>query len=80
MNSVRLNNLSLKNQRFTPSGWKTIGIRKFEFVAKTQFLSIQILGTYGVQSSHFEKKHFYPNGPNHVFINKKIFVILLQKL
>ena len=39
MNSVRLNNLSLKNQRFTPSGWKTIGIRKFEFVAKTQFLS-----------------------------------------
>ena len=23
---------SLKYQRFTPSGWKNIGIRKFEFV------------------------------------------------
>ena len=35
MNSVRSNNLRLKYQRFTPSGWKDIGIRKFEFVAKT---------------------------------------------
>ena len=39
MNSVRLNNLSLKYQRFTPSSVsKYIGITKFEFVAKTQFL------------------------------------------
>ena len=38
MNTVRSNNLSLKNQRSTPSGFKDIGIRKFEFVAKTQFL------------------------------------------
>jgi len=29
----------LKSQRFTLSGYKDIGIRKFEFVAKTQFLS-----------------------------------------
>jgi len=38
MNSDRSNNLSLKYQRFTPSDREGIGIRKFEFVAKTQFL------------------------------------------
>ena len=38
MNFCRSNNQSLKYQRFTPSGWKDLEIRKFEFVAKTQFL------------------------------------------
>ena len=38
LNSVRSNNVSLKYQRPTPSGCKDIGIRIFEFVAKTQFL------------------------------------------
>ena len=38
MNSVRSNYLSLKYARFTPSGCKYKEIRKFEFVAKTQFL------------------------------------------
>ena len=38
MNYVRSNSLSLKNQMFTLSYCKDIGIRKFEFVAKTQFL------------------------------------------
>ena len=38
MNSVRSNYLSLKYQSYTPSGCKDIGIRKFESVAKTQFL------------------------------------------
>ena len=38
INSVRSNSLSLKYQRFTPSGCEAIGVRKFEFVAKTQFL------------------------------------------
>ena len=38
MNSFRLNNDSLKHQRFTTSDCKDIGIRKSEFVAKTQFL------------------------------------------
>ena len=37
MNSVRSNSVSLKYQRPTPSGCKDIGVRKFEFVAKTQF-------------------------------------------
>ena len=38
MNSVRPKNLSLKYKRFTSSDRKDIGIRKFEFVTKTQFL------------------------------------------
>ena len=38
MNPDRSNNLSLKYQRFTPLGCKDIGIRKFKFVSKTQFL------------------------------------------
>ena len=38
MNYVRLNNLSLKYQRLSPSSWKDISIRKSEFVTKTQFL------------------------------------------
>ena len=43
MNSVGLNNLSLK-KRFTPSGCNIVGIRKlFEFVAKNQFLYDKIL-------------------------------------
>ena len=38
MNSVRMNILSLKYERFSPTGCKDIGNRTFEFVAKTQFL------------------------------------------
>ena len=38
MNSVRLDNLSLKYQRFTLLGCRYIRISKFDFVAKTQFL------------------------------------------
>ena len=38
MNAVRLNNVSLKYQRFTSSGYKVIGFTKIEFVAKSQFL------------------------------------------
>ena len=39
MISVRSNNLILKYQRFTPSGFKYIGLRTFKFVANTQFLN-----------------------------------------
>ena len=42
INSVRSNSLSLKYQRFTPSGCEVIAVRKFEFVAKTQFLCLFI--------------------------------------
>ena len=38
INFVMSNNLSLKYQRYTPSGSKDIRIKKFEFVAKIQFL------------------------------------------
>ena len=38
MNSARSNNLGLKYQRFTTSGCKDTGIRKFELVVKTQFI------------------------------------------
>jgi len=46
MNSVRSNNLSLKYQRFTPTGRKDLGIRKFEFVAKSQFLYFKKMKSY----------------------------------
>ena len=42
MYSVRLNNLSLKYQRFIPSGCKDPAMRKLEFVAKTQLFRIKI--------------------------------------
>ena len=42
MNTFRLNILSLKYQRFSQSGCEDIGLRKFEFVAKIQFLCIII--------------------------------------
>jgi len=42
MNLILSNNLSLKHQRFTLSGCKDIKIRKFDFVAKTQFLNLQL--------------------------------------
>jgi len=42
MNSIKSNNqVSLKYERFTPSGFKDKGIRKFEFVAQTQFLRLK---------------------------------------
>ena len=34
---VRSNKLSFKYQRFTPSAYKDIGIRKLNFLATTQF-------------------------------------------
>ena len=42
MDLVRSDDLSLKYQRFTFSGCKDIDIRKFEFLAKTQFLYVDI--------------------------------------
>ena len=40
INYVKSNILRLKYQKFTPSGCKDIGIIKYEFVAKSQFLYI----------------------------------------
>ena len=44
MNHVRSNSLSLKYQGFPPSDCQDIGIIKFEFVAKTQFLYLAYRG------------------------------------
>ena len=38
MNSDGSNNQSLKYERFMPSGFRDISIRKLRFVAKTHFL------------------------------------------
>ena len=38
MNSVKSKSQTFKNQRFIQSGYKNIGLRNFQFVAKTQFL------------------------------------------
>ena len=51
MHSDRSNNLSLKYERFTPSGREDIGIRKIEFVAKTQFL---------YECANLKKLSFFP--------------------
>ena len=45
MSSVRSNNLCLKYQRFTPSGYKEIWIRKLEFVADTQVKELSLCHT-----------------------------------
>ena len=42
MTHFRLDNVSLKYQRLSPSGCKDKSIVKSEFVAKTQFLSLEI--------------------------------------
>ena len=52
MNSVRLKNLILKYQRFTPSGWKEIRNRKFEFVVKNLSSTRE-----GVQRRHDPRKN-----------------------
>jgi len=41
INHVRSSTQILKYRRFTPSGCKDKVIRKYEFVAKTQFLYLQ---------------------------------------
>ena len=41
MNPDRNNNLSLKYKNFQALGCKDVGIGKFKFVAKTQFLSYE---------------------------------------
>ena len=51
MNFVGPNNLSLKKQRFIPSGYNDIGMRKFEVVAKTDFLK-KLNGKYEEFKKH----------------------------
>ena len=67
MNSVRLSNLSLDNQKFNSLGCKDIKNRKFEFVAKTQFFQIFI---------EFKSFKWLINHKNYqIMLNKKIVEI-----
>ena len=64
MNYIRLNNLSLKNQSFTPSRYKDKGISKFKFVAKLNFFPLMKQGKikmyfeYLCESLKFIRKFF----------------------
>ena len=72
MNSDRLNNQSLKYQRFTPSGFRDIGIGKLGFVAKTQFLSQGNLRVMiGQTNIHTDKQRslLYRYSVIHIYIN-----------
>ena len=78
MISVISNNLRLKLQRFKPTGCKDIGIRKFQFVAKTQLLwsvTAERLkkgfrnGIYSLFSFLIRKTNFQPNIENYLVFN-----------
>ena len=57
MNYVRSYSLSLKYQGFPPSDSQDIGIKKFEFVAKSQFLSFPFSVAYAnSEVTHVEHK------------------------
>jgi len=45
LNSPRLNNPSLKYKRLKPSGFKDIGIRKFECLTKTHKIDTNTVGS-----------------------------------
>ena len=60
MNAIRSNNVSLKYQRFTSSGYKVIGFTKIEFVAKSQFL-FEILNV-GVESNFLKQNYLWKRG------------------
>ena len=57
MKFVRSNNFSLKYKLFTTSGSKDIGITKFEFVEKIQFIFLQIGEVYGVAHAQLSLKN-----------------------
>ena len=61
MNYVIPINLNLKYQKFTPSGCKGIGILKFEFVAKTQYLYLDGYCDKNQKNKSVEKGHFVRN-------------------
>ena len=58
MNFVRSNNLSLKYQRFTPSGSKDKGIVKIELVLKIQFLNRKLLSQSCSNGKNIRKEEF----------------------
>ena len=71
INSARSNSLSLKYQRFTPSGCKDIGVRKFKFAAKTQFLYVKII--QGGNKKSLTKNDKFGNSKKVFFLNFRGF-------
>ena len=57
MNCVRSNNLGLKYHRFTVSGYKNIGIRKFEFVTfvHQSLKALKVHGPFNVRFRFYQK-------------------------
>ena len=87
MISVRLNNQSLKYQRFVLSGCKDKGIRKFQFVGKTQILCLNfalIVGfpflmfvltlTIQLRTSRTTSSETHPPPPRLIFFLLKFFL------
>ena len=77
MNYVRLIRLSLKHHRFTPSGFKVVGIGKFEFGTKTQFLCVCKLGKIVVYKIVAICVKLYGNCDKHKFLRN--FLLNLMK-
>ena len=87
MNSFKLNNQSLKYQRFVLSGCKDKGIRKFQFVGKTQILCLNfalIVGfpflmfvltlTIQLRTSRTTSSETHPPPPRLIFFLLKFFL------
>ena len=70
--SVTINNLSLKFQKFKPAGCEDKGIKKFEFVAKTQFLYMHGLNFIYVLTIDFRSKFMYSVMTNEVICTMRI--------
>ena len=65
--------LCLKYQRGTPSGFKDTGIRNFEFVAKTQFLSVGYFNqsVFAHKSKYLTIKQYAPYSIKDITVNLK---------
>ena len=68
MNSVRSNNVSLKYERFATSGCKDTWMRKFEFFAKTQLLSVKVHESFLALLNQI-KCHFINDVKNKIIFN-----------
>ena len=76
MTNVRSNNRSLKYQRFAPSGYEDIGIRKFKFVANIQFLCEC---DYHNKRKLFIVCHVSLNCSENIFIFYDILIVVISR-
>ena len=71
MNYVGSNNISFKYQRFTSSGSKDMGIRKFKFVAKTP----SFLLPKNIPDTKHENYENFENSPSKILKKSRTFRI-----